>query len=608
MNKMNHFNTNTEVNFLLKKAEAIGFTLNVSNASEAIISAEEINSFISYNFHLNGVNFSKEEVAQLELLIDYLIEKGGDFNNIQSNTLFSVIPNISPDKLELLLNEIAFENLYEKYFFYKKNNNDYNNLALKKALEVINCFFEENILNKLPDFSFSNHSKALIDEDGFSLLHKFILHNKIELAENLLSILPFIIEAFDDNKVTALELAYSIDNAEGMKLLLGYDSRNIVTDNHCSEMLDRFENDYYLPKKLPSVKVFHMDNLQTANKLFVVISGSGGHNMLDYDIFLKNIWRFSVPTLLIGDGIEMISLDGIKTAIEKYSLFSGNIEIAILAHGHPSKADTSSNDINHKIILSSGKIATADLFQELGKVFVNKPLNISLISCHGGAALFQDINVLPEGSRVVVFSKAENPIINQDIENIPYPINAENPGESFMLSYLLNMEAMNNVAGIAYSGGGLKFTDQEQSFFGAEFTECQKDKLIEGLKELLCLEKECDERIKKEFKKLVDLISNKISKADNIEDLMAPESIYADWTKTAIIPKEGDVDGLCNRNVVFEASNQTDYSLCNSYYEIGIPACVSEKIEEPIFGATQALLYLLGKGEFNCQEQCDLGV
>lgn len=544
---------------------------------------------------------SKLSLEEQEKMFIFYAEQGRDLEEIylrldySKQTLeFLVSKGLSIDKVI----SSHFDRLLYSYDSYEDK------LEIAKWL---NEWFEKNLLDKLPDFALEGVSKLLIDEDGNSLLHKFITANRIDLAEKLLYLLPSMNNIFNNNKLSPLELAYSLNNSDAIMLLLEFWPTNLTPENHCAAMLDRFDNEYYVAKNLPSVEKYNMDSFPEAEKLFIFIMGPNSAKLHDNTVFLKDALSSNIPSIVIGNGVELLSLDGIENIISQYKPLPLNIELVILGHGELAENSDNNSEIHHAIYLFNLRKAakTFDIFEKLANIFDNKSLNLTFISCHGGAALHHDIHALPEGSKVTVFAKHANSVSVEDTKGLVFPITSNNPSETYMLDYLFGLREMNNIPGIGYSGKRSKFIDEDANFIGQEINKCKKDKIITTLDEVIC-------KSNIECLKNIEEVMVKIENSQSIRDLMASEEISANAAKN----KEPNIkdNEFTENSVCKEPEMQIDSMYLTNdarfckfsilyYSNEGFAECLgfTEK-EEPNFGVAQAVLYLLGTLEFQCVE------
>lgn len=143
----------------------------------------------------------------------------------------------------------------------------------------------------------------------------------------------------------------------------------------------------------------------------LIVAGNGGMAFGEDDVQKLKSGLSSIEEAgevnVIGDGKKDISLDDIQSGIEN---LDGSASTVILFWNHGKVKDGKFYFMSEK-----GDISSREVYSELSKKFHN--FDIFNTACESGASL-KDLDVLPEGTKVVTLSKEGDATIGGQIERM----------------------------------------------------------------------------------------------------------------------------------------------------------------------------------------------
>lgn len=194
------------------------------------------------------------------------------------------------------------------------------------------------------------------------------------------------------------------------------------------------------------------------NKVIILAGpGSEAFNRTDVDALAKAIEATGHPVTIIGDGENAITLDTIcQTFADIAACTDDPITVIVMTHGilRPGQHHL---DLGEKENL----LPTARLFDHITKAFGQRPVDVFMMACHGGAAL-SAVNNLPAGSTLAVLSPAAERVSSFDTKRLAQHIDTADISAQHLLKIYLCKALKARIApSLAVSGQGLRNLPRE---------------------------------------------------------------------------------------------------------------------------------------------------
>ena len=219
------------------------------------------------------------------------------------------------------------------------------------------------------------------NKQGDTPLHRAILKNNIEIIDILIEAKAELNSINNDGK-TALHLAAEKGNAEAAKFLVDAGADLTIKDSEGRTPIN-YNSDLF--EKIASSHKFRDNQVN-----FIV----GPHIITDIGHIQQSYEIAGISLGIHGNGVDPVNI--------KMLSFAKGSRIIINAHGqfsggkHQLQLDCSS--LGYECALDY----TSYNFQALAKAAQGNPINVELISCHGGYAI-NDVAYLPKDSTLMTF-------------------------------------------------------------------------------------------------------------------------------------------------------------------------------------------------------------
>lgn len=472
-----------------------------------------------------------------------------------------------------------------------------NKKEVKEALEALlnktiqECKMCDNSLEKLNGYRL----KTFRDKNGNTVLHLALMYGRNTLAEKFLEEYPDLISIENSKHESPIDIADKYGNIDGVKLCLEY----IAYEDSHNKFFQIFEKvigtePYHLSKDM--ARFYQPGDDENKDKLVIILNlplyttrSDGLFDESYHPVHSLHFEKSKVPVLVIGNERHSLSYQLIEESIKKH-ISKLPKKIILIISGHGNIDQDGDHIINFDI--TKYKWKTKELFVALKSIFNDKPIEVLLTACHGGGAI-KDVDKLPKGSTLLVFSQDNKTVMIGDSESMFKSSNEENYQDAekfslqhFLKTYLFSIKETNNIPELAVSGAAKDFDyTQLMQYLGHKFHDSQKKAIVNTLKSYCAIESsDCESKILE--------VINKIETSGNINDIKATENIYKKYTL----------------NPSNEESSSTDFWICSlksnpnirdSLYERNRAEidelCKADSPSEPFFGIALAVLHEVDK-------------
>lgn len=190
----------------------------------------------------------------------------------------------------------------------------------------------------------------------------------------------------------------------------------------------------------------------------VILSGPGGFAFNN-----KNVQKIAAAmrtsgadVIVLGDGEKPIDKEQVTKTLEMVaSKSSGPVTLFVMAHGDLKNG-------NHVIDID-GKygLTSAELFSTTSRAFGDRPVDIFMTSCHGGAAI-PEVNRLPKGSTLATLAPGKETVSGIDIDRLTDVIDSSDLTARHLADLYLGKALKNRIApSVAVSDQGVRDLPRE---------------------------------------------------------------------------------------------------------------------------------------------------
>jgi len=180
----------------------------------------------------------------------------------------------------------------------------------------------------------------------------------------------------------------------------------------------------------------------------LLIAGPGGtaFNKSDVEKMESSFTQAGGNVTVLGNGERPVSSDELSEALKQLSSSNGHTTVFIMAHGDVKRG-------KHVINIDGNYGLTApDLFDEVKRSFGERPVDIFMTGCRGGAAI-PEIERLPKGSNVVALAPGNEPVVGYDVDRFIQDLQSANLDASGLLDHYLGKSLENRIAPVLATSG-----------------------------------------------------------------------------------------------------------------------------------------------------------
>lgn len=213
----------------------------------------------------------------------------------------------------------------------------------------------------------------------------------------------------------------------------------------------------------------------------VIVAGPGGYayNETHINEIASAMQRTGAEVTVLGDGVHAITKEQIEQTINTASGQNEPVTLFIMAHGEIKNG-------NHNLDIGGGNITSRELFEIATHHFSNKPIDVFMTSCHGGAAI-PEVNRLPSGSTLVALSPGSEEVLISNVYRIAEHIeNGPITASSLATTYLCKALKNRTAPTMAVSGEGVyDYVHKLKNRLGKPFTSDEVRRVHEKLDSVL---------------------------------------------------------------------------------------------------------------------------